>query len=72
MSITVKLALKEGKVPLYQTLESNVAAIKIARRLGYERYAQHFAVRLNTDVHPHRSQRAQIHNDSAAFFFPQG
>jgi GNAT superfamily N-acetyltransferase len=50
VSMTVKLALNEGKVPLYQTLESNVGAVKIARRLGYERYAQHFAVRLNTDA----------------------
>jgi GNAT superfamily N-acetyltransferase len=50
VSMTVKLALIEGKVPLYQTLESNIAAIKIARRLGYERYAQHFAVRLKTDA----------------------
>jgi GNAT superfamily N-acetyltransferase len=46
VSMTVELALAAGKLLLYQTLESNTAAVKLAQRLGYERYAQHVAVRL--------------------------
>src|SRR5437773_11165857 len=45
-SALVERALNEGKVVLYQTLETNTAAIKIARQLGYEQYARHVAVRL--------------------------
>jgi ribosomal protein S18 acetylase RimI-like enzyme len=50
VSMTVELALAQGKVLLYQTLESNTAAVKLAQRLGYERYAQHIAVRLKADA----------------------
>ena len=50
VSMTVELALAEGKVLLYQTLESNTAAVKLAQRLGYERYAQHIAVRLKAEA----------------------
>ncbi len=39
-------ARQDGKLLLYQTLESNAAAIKIAQRIGYEMYARHIAVRL--------------------------
>lgn len=42
----VEHALKDGKLMLYQTLESNTAAIKIAQHLGYAQYASHVAVRL--------------------------
>jgi len=49
-SMTVRLALNDEKVLLYQTLESNVAAMRLAYRLGYDRYAQHIAVRLKTDA----------------------
>lgn len=45
-SAVVARALQEGKMLLYQTLETNTAAIRIARRLGYEQYARHVAVRL--------------------------
>jgi ribosomal protein S18 acetylase RimI-like enzyme len=50
VSMTVELALAAGKVLLYQTLESNAAAVKLAQRLGYERYAQHIAVRLKPNA----------------------
>jgi GNAT superfamily N-acetyltransferase len=49
-SAVVERALAEGKVLLYQTLEANTAAIKIAQRLGYEQYARHVAVRLRADT----------------------
>ena len=48
-SALVERALNEGKVVLYQTLETNTAAIKIARQLGYEQYARHVAVRLKAE-----------------------
>jgi GNAT superfamily N-acetyltransferase len=46
-SAVVERALEHGKMLLYQTLEANAGAIHVARRLGYEQYARHFAVRLN-------------------------
>jgi GNAT superfamily N-acetyltransferase len=46
MSMTIDLALADGKLLLCQTLESNIPAVQLAQRLGYERYAQHVAVRL--------------------------
>lgn len=42
----VAAALAHGKLLLYQTLESNHPAIRVARSLGYDRYARHLAVRL--------------------------
>lgn len=45
----VALALANGKLPLFQTLESNHAAVRLARSLGYESYASHVAVRLKRD-----------------------
>ena len=42
----VSRASREGKLPLYQTLESNMGAIEVSRRLGYEPYARHVAIRL--------------------------
>ena len=50
MSETVGLALKDGKLLLCQTLESNIPAVTIAQRLGYARYAQHVAVRLKASA----------------------
>jgi GNAT superfamily N-acetyltransferase len=46
VSATVQLALAEQKLPLYQTLESNTAAVRLAKQLGYQQYARHVAVRL--------------------------
>lgn len=39
-----------GKLLLYQTLESNEPAVRIALSLGCERYATHLAVRLKRDA----------------------
>jgi hypothetical protein len=50
VSVTVELSLAAGKLLLYQTVESNTAAVKLAQRLGYERYAQHVAVRRKADA----------------------
>ena len=52
-SAVVAQALAHGKLLLYQTLESNEPAMRIALSLGYERYANHLAVRLKRDA-PHR------------------
>jgi RimJ/RimL family protein N-acetyltransferase len=49
-SAVVRRALQEDKLLLYQTLESNTASIRIARRLGYEQYARHVAVRLKAEM----------------------
>ena len=43
-------ALANGKLLLYQTLESNQPAVRIALSLGYDRYANHLAVRLNHEA----------------------
>ena len=45
-SAVVQRALQAGKLLLYQTLEANRGAVGIARKLGYEQYARHLAVRL--------------------------
>lgn len=49
-SQVVAEALAAGKLLLYQTLESNEPAVRIARALGFERYASHLAVRLLREV----------------------
>lgn len=46
VSAVVACALAAGKTLLYQTLESNLGAVGIAARLGYQQYARHLAVRL--------------------------
>jgi hypothetical protein len=46
----VAQALANGKQMLFQTLESNQAAVGIALSLGYERYANHIAVRLKREA----------------------
>lgn len=51
-SAVVQRALNEGKLLLYQTLEANSGAVHIARKLGYEQYARHVAVRLRNDRPP--------------------
>jgi RimJ/RimL family protein N-acetyltransferase len=48
-SAVVARALQEDKILLYQTLETNTASVRIAGRLGYERYARHVAVRLKAE-----------------------
>ena len=45
-------AWSNGKLLLYQTLESNEAAVRIAFALGYQRYGSHVAVRLKRET-PH-------------------
>jgi GNAT superfamily N-acetyltransferase len=50
VSAVVERALAEGKTLLYQTLEANLGAVGIARRVGYEQYATHLAVRLRRDA----------------------
>jgi len=49
VSAVVAEALADGKLLLYQTLEANEPAVRIAVSLGYERYANHLAVRLSRD-----------------------
>ena len=62
VSMTVELALAAGKLLLYQTLESNTAAVKLAQRLGYERYAQHVAVPLKANAPSNPPlQPAEVH-----------
>jgi hypothetical protein len=46
VSATVAEALRDGKLVVYQTLMENERAVGIARRLGFEFYASHLAVRL--------------------------
>lgn len=48
-SAVVAEALAAGKLLLYQTLESNEPAVRVALSLGYERYANHLAVRLRSE-----------------------
>lgn len=43
-------ALSVGKLLLYQTLEANHAAVRLAFSLGYERFASHVAVRLKSEA----------------------
>jgi GNAT superfamily N-acetyltransferase len=43
-------AVLSGKLLLYQTLESNEAAVRLAFALGYQRYANHIAVRLTREA----------------------
>jgi GNAT superfamily N-acetyltransferase len=43
-------ALANKELLLYQTLESNQAAVRLAITLGYERYGNHVAVRLKRDA----------------------
>jgi GNAT superfamily N-acetyltransferase len=50
VSRVLATALAREHVPLYQTLEANAAAVGVALSLGYERYANHVAVRLTTDA----------------------
>jgi hypothetical protein len=47
-SAVVSDALANGKLLLYQTLESNEAAVRVAFALGFDRYANHVAVRLKS------------------------
>jgi hypothetical protein len=51
-SAVVSEALANSKLLLFQTLESNEAAVRVAFALGFERYANHVAVRLKRDAPP--------------------
>jgi RimJ/RimL family protein N-acetyltransferase len=46
---TVEAALADGNVLLFQTLASNLGAVGIAKRLGFEHYATNVAIRLRRD-----------------------
>jgi predicted GNAT family acetyltransferase len=46
VSAVVNQALQEGNLLLYQTLEANQGAMRIARTLGFKQYARRVAVRL--------------------------
>jgi GNAT superfamily N-acetyltransferase len=48
-SAVVQAALGQGRLVLYQTLESNQGALAIARRLGFRRFATYLAIRLHAD-----------------------
>ena len=39
-------ALRQGLVPQWRTLESNIASVRLGRAIGYVRLASHFIVRL--------------------------
>ncbi len=43
-------ALANGQLVLFQTLEANQAAVRLALSLGYQRYACHLAIRLTRAV----------------------
>jgi predicted GNAT family acetyltransferase len=58
-------ALAQSKLLLYQTLESNSSAVRIAFALGYERYATHIAVRLKGDSPDHDGEGDHIPSDEA-------
>lgn len=55
-SAVVRDALARSKLLLYQTLDSNSSAVRIALTLGYERYATHIAVRLTGDSPEHEEE----------------
>ncbi|HWB10699.1 MAG TPA: GNAT family N-acetyltransferase [Pirellulales bacterium] len=40
-------AIEAGLLPQYRTLESNVGSLRIAKSLGFRRYATSLAIRLN-------------------------
>lgn len=46
VSAITGLALSEGLVPQYRTLESNAPSLKVARDLGFDTYARTISVRL--------------------------
>ena len=50
VSAVVEQGLKEGRLLLYQTLEANRGAVKIALNLGYHKYGRHVAVRLKSET----------------------
>jgi GNAT superfamily N-acetyltransferase len=50
VSAVVTQALRNGKLLLYQTLETNRGAVHMALKLGYEQYARHVAVRLKRET----------------------
>lgn len=53
VSAVTRDALPSRHIVLYQTLESNRAAVKLALSLGFARYGNHLAVRLKHDAPRH-------------------
>jgi len=49
VSAVVAAALADDHLLLYQTLEANLASVRLAFALGYVRHANHLAVRLTSD-----------------------
>jgi hypothetical protein len=49
VSSVLAAAIADDRVPIYQTLEANAPAVRIALALGYARYSSRIAVRLTTD-----------------------
>lgn len=58
-SAVTRDALTSGDLLLYQTLEANRAAVRLAMSLGFERYANHLAVRLKRDAPSSLSSRTR-------------
>ncbi len=50
VSAAAEHALSSGTVVLYQTLQSNRAAVNLALAVGFRRYAEHLAIRLVRDA----------------------
>ena len=48
VSAVVAAALADDHLLLYQTLEANLPSVRVALTLGYVRYANHLAIRLNS------------------------
>lgn len=46
VSAMTSATLREGAIPLYQTLASNLSSLAVARALGFHEYGQTLAVRL--------------------------
>jgi GNAT superfamily N-acetyltransferase len=61
VSAVVAAALEAGKLLLYQTLEANRGAVQIARKLGYDQYARHVAVRLKRESPSNPPSQASHH-----------
>ena len=49
VSAITGVALAEGLVPQYRTLENNAPSLKVASDLGFEAYARTVSVRLTAD-----------------------
>jgi hypothetical protein len=59
VSAVVEQGLKEGRLLLYQTLEANRGAVKIALNLVYHQYGRPVAVRLKSETLSNASVQGQ-------------